>query len=1172
MAPREALGERDPLLLVQDRAGGVAHLDHGVAADAGGPGRSGQRRRENRGHGRIGAGVLVLVQADDAAGQSVRRAVPRLRLSCPQNGAGDDQRERLATRVEQTVAIAGAGPGTGSGAAGGRIAGGGALGVGGVFTRIQPAVAVGVLVGTGDHGQLPRVHQVRSADDADMPGAGHELVSVVRIELVDEGRQVDRLDVVVCIVRYPSRRVRHPSQRPLADAAGLAIDIVVAVVDHVVGVAVDVVRSGRLHLEIEVVHQLAAAVGQDRRDRTGRVGPAHGDAQLAVLDVARVGGLAWLPRERVRQGDWVHSVDHERLLDAPGTRGAVDRRRVVDRRLTRAQHVVDDQPGRRILDRVGSPDTPGRRVVRQGQDLVEDRPAVALRHVADDADREGIHKADVRAARPPEQLVGRRGLLGFAVLIEEVGARHQGRAHQAARELRHPVGLLSRRGRVEPLGKIIADQRPGGGRDGGGERRPVVLVVDFVVEHLAAVVGIVVVMAAVGRARLEQRRTEYGRSVRTRRHDDGGGAQRILRRRAMRRDVVVVLFLVEVGEDGPFVDDRGAHGHAVLGGRGRRNLRAVREVRIVIRRRAVEQIGPDDRRRRVGRVGPLASGRAEHHVVAVVHQERIDLLRVQRVDAVLRVVQQGIEVRGAERHDVQVDLVAPAGDALAGTRGRSHLRADGGVQAIQQDAGVDVAADLDQLGAHATRRKGRVLHDDARAARQGVQAETADRLAVGRIDRLGIGQTEITRRAGDETGHDVAVRVGAGQQRVARRPAVLDVLDRLHLAVTLADRMGEVDGLRQRLREVHRVDRDTVVRHRHDLRRHLRRAVVHPRPVVGDHPGGVQTAAVDPQLVKRPRQVEAFFRVADHHRGRELIVRQNVFGDLTDVTDRGVLGQLREVRPFRLDAKDLTVHAVVADVRVAHDLRQATLRRPRVLARPQGDLQVQHVAARAAPLDERHPTDLRVHLVRGVIRPDRLDVGQCRQAVHVRPVRDHQESALRNRPDHATDLADLIRDLVEPDIPQGVVAQLHDVHAVVGAAFDVGPEVRAGGAELGRHPAHEIVLLEVEEAEVRLDQSALVARRRRLEVLPERRQAVQARLRDQRRMIAGPPGVRDLIDEGSRILPWLRSRASVGPIDGSRRDQQQGEKHDRDESATDGVEVGTAAHQNLPKWEETPGR
>ena len=517
-------------------------------------------------------------------------------------------------------------------------------------------------------------------------------------------------------------------------------------------------------------------------------------------------------------------------------------------------------------------------------------------------------------------------------------------------------------------------------------------------------------------------------------------------------------------------------------------------------------------------------------------------------------------------------LVGAARDQVAGPADGRNLRAERRVQSVHQVERVDVAPDLDQLGGHAAGRKSGVLHDDARPPGQRVQAEASDRPAVGRVDRLGVGQAEIPGCSGDQAGHHVAVRVAPRQDRVAGRTVVLDVLDRLHFPMILADRVRQVGHLRQGLGEVHGVDRDAVVRHRHDLRRHLRRAVVHPRPVIGHHAGGVQTAAVDPQIVERPGQVEALLGVADHHRGRQLVVLQHHLGDLAEALDRRIRGQLRQVRPLRLHPQHLPVHAVVGDVRLAHDGRQASLHRRCVLSVPQRDLQVEHMALRPAHLDQGHLADQRVRLVRGVIGAHRLDVPQGRQPVHVLSMRPHQKTSVRGHPQDVTDLADLIRDLVEPDIPQGVVAQLHDVHAVVGAAFDVGPEVRAGGAELGRHPAHEIVLLEVEEAEVRLDQSALVARRRRLEVLPERRQAVQARLRDQRRMIAGPPGVRDLIDEGSRILPWLRSRASVGPIDGSRRDQQQGEKHDRDESATDGVEVGTAAHQNLPKWEETPGR
>jgi hypothetical protein len=163
----------------------------------------------------------------------------------------------------------------------------------------------------------------------------------------------------------------------------------------------------------------------------------------------------------------------------------------------------------------------------------------------------------------------------------------------------------------------------------------------------------------------------------------------------------------------------------VLGGGRRRDLQRLRNcVRVVVLRRPVEQIGPPRGREiaAVGRRGSLVSHGDEHHVVPVVHQEEIDLVAGQRIGSVARIVENVVEIRGAERHDVQVDLVRAADDVETRTVSLA-LRADCLVQAVEEEARLDITAALDQLVGRADGIRGRVLHENSRSACQRVQAD-----------------------------------------------------------------------------------------------------------------------------------------------------------------------------------------------------------------------------------------------------------------------------------------------------------------------------------------------------------------------------------------------------------------------------------------------------------------
>ena len=347
------------------------------------------------------------------------------------------------------------------------------------------------------------------------------------------------------------------------------------------------------------------------------------------------------------------------------------------------------------------------------------------------------------------------------------------------------------------------------------------------------------------------------------------------------------------------------------------------------------------------------------------------------------------------------------------------------------------------------------------------------------------------------------------------------------------ERMAEVPRLRGRLREMDRVRRDAVVGHRHDLRRHLRRAVVEALQTAETPPGAVgvgragqgrvvraekrpAAAAVDPELVKRPGQVEALLRVADHQDDRHLGVVQHELGNLGGELDGLVVGQLREVGPLRLGAQNRPVHAVVADVLRTQEVLQPALRRLRVLAVPELHLQVQHRALRATLLDQRHLSDQRIETVGSVVHPRRLDERLRRQPGQVRRLPLHQDAPVRDRAQDPPELARFGGDPVVTHAVQRSLADLDDVHPVLQTALAVALEARALCLELCRHAVEDGGgLLQIDVADRRGDETAHVARRVRLEIVPERCQPVRTRLGRQAWMPSEPSLVRPLVHLGS---------------------------------------------------------
>src|SRR5206468_3946638 len=141
-----------------------------------------------------------------------------------------------------------------------------------------------------------------------------------------------------------------------------------------------------------------------------------------------------------------------------------------------------------------------------------------------------------------------------------------------------------------------------------------------------------------------------------------------------------------------------------------------------------------------------------------------------------------------------------------------------------------------------------------------------------------------------------------------------------------------------------------------------------------------------------------------------------------------------------------------------------------------------------------------------------------------------------------------------------------DVHPVLQTALAVALEARALCLELCRHAVEDGGgLLQIDVADRRGDETAHVARRVRLEIVPERCQPVRTRLGRQAWMPSEPSLVRPLVHLGSRVLRLRLVPATSGPVEDGRSKQQQGDDHTRDENAMDAVTERPAAHQRTSR-------
>ncbi len=240
---------------------------------------------------------------------------------------------------------------------------------------------------------------------------------------------------------------------------------------------------------------------------------------------------------------------------------------------------------------------------------------------------------------------------------------------------------------------------------------------------------------------------------------------------------------------------------------------------------------------------------------------------------------------------------------------------------------------------------------------------------------------------------------------------------------------------------------------------------------------------------------------------------------------------------------------------------------------PQRHLQVQLLALRPAPLDQRHLPDLRVHLVRRVVSPRRLDERLPRQPLQIRRLPLHQEAAIRHLPHHPPVPPQLLRDPVVPLGLQLGLVHLDDVHPVVQRPLPVAASARPLRLELRRQAIQQLSgLLQIEKPGPRGDQTPRVPRRVRLVVTPERRQSFRSVLRVLTGMHPEPAGVQPLVHGCRWILHFGLATTAPRPVECGRHERQQRKHQNRDENSTDPVTESTAIHQNLPECEEAPGR
>ena len=152
-----------------------------------------------------------------------------------------------------------------------------------------------------------------------------------------------------------------------------------------------------------------------------------------------------------------------------------------------------------------------------------------------------------------------------------------------------------------------------------------------------------------------------------------------------------------------------------------------------------------------GQARPRVPDGADHHVVQMAGQERVDLVRLDGVDALVSPGGGGGEIGDREGHDMQA---GPGGD--------------GGAHPIGEAAGADVAAVLHQLRHAALGVRGRVLDHQAGPAGDSVHVDVAaDIPRKGRDGREGAQGRGMAR---DDAGHHVAVGAGAVEEPVAGLP------------------------------------------------------------------------------------------------------------------------------------------------------------------------------------------------------------------------------------------------------------------------------------------------------------------------------------------------------------------------------------------------------------------
>ena len=367
---------------------------------------------------------------------------------------------------------------------------------------VQGVVAVGILPQADVLRDEAGAGARQPSRDPNRPDPRLELaVGGVRVT-VGIGGKVDRLHGVADVVRIlPDRRA---PEAPLSHHRVEGV-VPVAVVGHA--------RWGQ-HLEVQVVDQ----------QLSGGIGPGQGDAHLPL------GGR-----------------DPEVVVDLqPGS--------VVDGALAGSHEVPDDEAQGRMLRRVGQ--SQGKvGPVGGGEDLGDDRPAVALPVVPDDPDGGELHRPG--AVHEDVVAVQGQGPRGQSdALLAEVGGGHEQRLDQGAGDGGNPVGVDPGAGGVETLGEVVPDQGRLPRHGGGGERCPAVVLV----QHRLHGPVLVVVGGAEGGHPVGEGSAARGGAIVAHAGDDGGRPEARDGGRALGGVVGDVLLPVEVAEHGLHVLIHGPHG------------------------------------------------------------------------------------------------------------------------------------------------------------------------------------------------------------------------------------------------------------------------------------------------------------------------------------------------------------------------------------------------------------------------------------------------------------------------------------------------------------------------------------------------------------------------------------------------------------------------------------